>query len=385
MRIALVGPYPADPRRFGGGVETAFFNLVQGLSLLDDLEIHALTFARGAESERRADTDRAAVHYLPGRARLNSLTFHRGDRAVLRRALDVIAPDVIHAQEALGYGYVCLKVASGEPVIVTIHGVAREAHRYVTRTRHRIQGRLAAVPLETYCVRHAAYLIQPTRYPQAYFGTEIRGNIVAIDNPVADSFFRAEPAPEPGRVLFAGGITPGKRLLDVVEALARVRSEVPSISLRVASAASDPAYGTLVADRVSELRLESVELLGALSSEEMIEEYRRASVLVLPSAQETSPIVIGEAMAVGMPVIATRVGGVPSLVEDDVTGYLFDVGDVSSLTRLLTEVLTHEDKHRSMAVAARDVAETRFRPRLIAERTRALYERAFREAQRPGP
>jgi glycosyltransferase involved in cell wall biosynthesis len=131
-----------------------------------------------------------------------------------------------------------------------------------------------------------------------------------------------------------------------------------------------------VSERVRVLGLEDrVELLGSLPAERLQAEYQRAAVFVLPSAQETSPLVIAEAMAAGVPVVATRAGGVAHLVEEGQTGFLVDVGDTNALAQRLAKLLGDERGRRAFALAARRRAE-RFRPAAVAERVRAVYEEA---------
>jgi glycosyltransferase involved in cell wall biosynthesis len=129
-----------------------------------------------------------------------------------------------------------------------------------------------------------------------------------------------------------------------------------------------------VAARVGELGLaRNVKLLGALPEERLLEEYRRATVLVLPSSQETSPMVISEAMAVGVPVVATRTGGIPALVADGETGSLVGVGDVAALADRLVRILRDDTSARAMAGAARIVAAERFEPAAVATRMHDVY------------
>jgi glycosyltransferase involved in cell wall biosynthesis len=381
MRVVLVGPYPIDRARFGGGVETSFFNLVEGLQSLDDVEAHVVTFVRGVTEGWRHEARRGSVNYLPGRARLNNLTFYRSNRRHLERLLVELGPDVVHAQDAAGHGYVALRAAGGVPVVVSIHGIVREEPRHMARRADRIRTRLARIPLETYCVRHAPCLVAPTRYPADYFGSEIRGRFVELDNPVSERFFEAVGAPEPGRVLYVGGITRGKRLLDLVEALAQVRPRAPGVQLRVAGPAGDGEYAARVGARIRELGLgSSVELLGGLPVERLVEEYRRASLFVLPSGQETSPMVIGEAMAVGVPVVATRTGGIPYLVQDGETGWLVDVGDVAALADRVAQVLLDDEARAAAGAAAREAAGHRFVPALVARRALGVYRSALDDA-----
>jgi glycosyltransferase involved in cell wall biosynthesis len=376
MRIVLVGPYPADPGRVAGGVESAFVNLVDGLASFSDLELAVVTFDRGADRSRRVDGPPARVEYLAARERLVNLTLYRGDRRLLRQALDELAPDVVHAQDTLGYGYVSLRVARREPVVVSIHGIVRETRKLVQRPRDRLQVTVAGVWLERYCVRNAKYLVQPTRYPEEYFDGELRGRIVDVGNAVSDAFFAVEPAPVRGRVLFVGGVTDGKRVLDLVEAIARVRVAAPDVTLRVAGPPSEP-YAQRVAERIAELGLgDCAALLGPLSTEQLLEEYRLASVFVLPSAQETSPMVIAEAMAAGVPVVATRVGGVPYLVDHGATGLLVDVGDLDALADRIAALVGDDDLRRAFGRTARSRASERYRPVEVAARVRAVYEEA---------
>jgi glycosyltransferase involved in cell wall biosynthesis len=248
----------------------------------------------------------------------------------------------------------------------------RETRNLVVGPRDRLQATIAGVAVERYCIRHAAHLLQPTRYPQEYFGAEIGGRIVDVGNAVADALFEVEPAPEQGRILYAGGMTPGKRVLDLVEAVARV----PEASLRLAGGMPDPAYAAAIKERIRDRELDDrAALLGQLDAARMLDEYRRAAVLVLPSAQETSPMVLAEAMAAGVPVVATQVGGVPYLVEDGRTGFLLEVGDTDALAQRIAELLGDEGTRRSFAAAARARAEE-FRTAAVAARVRTVYEEA---------
>ena len=383
MRVALVGPYPLDTSHFGGGVETSFFNLVEGLSSFDDVEPYVVTFARGAREVRRDDSGPAPAFYLPGRARFNNLTLYRNDRRLLKRALDTLEPDLVHAQDAISYGYVTLKVATGVPVVVSVHGIVREELKHLSHPLDKIRTSIARVAIEKYCVRNARYLVAPSRYPEEYFGDEIRGKIVDVGNGIPDRFFAADASPEPGRLLYAGVISPRKRVLDLLEVFELVRRTVPGTKLRIAGPASDTEYNTAVHARVRELGIaEDVEFLGSLSPEELLGEYRRAWLLVLASGEENSPMVIGEAMAVGVPVVATRTGGVHYLVEEGRTGFLADVGDVSTLAARASQLLLDESQRAEFGAAARTAANERFRSVDVAARVREVYLQVLRESGR---
>ena len=365
----------------GGGVETAFTALVSGLAGLHDVEPHVITFVPGLDEPERKDVAGVPVHYLPGTNRLGSTTLHLRERRSLARALVSLRPDLVHGQETARYGYVCLKNERFAPVVLNVHGIVRQEVKYATGIAG-LRLRTAGILLERYCIRHGRYFVQSTPYPEHVFGAETRGRFVDIRNPIEERFFSLGHTPEPGRIVYSGALIPRKRLLDLIEALSRVAAAVHNAHLHVAGGEPDAAYSAVVRARVRELGLEGrVIFLGPLSPEEMRDEYRHANVFVLASGQETSPLAIGEAMAVGLPVVAANAGGVPFLVEEGVTGHVVEVGDVDGLARGIAEVLARPDRGIALGAAARKRAERDFRPPVVAARMRAFYEEVLSETQ----
>ncbi len=378
MRVALVGPFPLNLERFRGGVETSMANLIEGLKTFTDVELHAITSNSTLKEPLHLERDGVAYHYWPSPAHFQTLTLHRKDRDCADRLLRAINPDVVHGFDALTFGYVCLKSATGYPTVISVHGIVREERNHLSRVRDRLRATLTSLLIERYCVRNARYLVQPTRYPERYFGPLITGKIYDTGNPIAEMFFKVDGESEPGRILYSGLIVRRKRLLDLLQALDRVRQMFPNVTLRVAGASSDPEYQRLVRECITRLGLDrNVALLGPLSQAELLQEYRKCALLVLPSGQETSPMVIGEVMAAGRPVVATRVGGVPYLIDDTQTGFLVDVGDVQALADRILRLLSEDPLRARMGQAAKEKANRQFRSREVAARVREVYREAM--------
>ena len=85
-----------------------------------------------------------------------------------------------------------------------------------------------------------------------------------------------------------------------------------------------------------------------------------ADVLVMPSEMESFGLAALEAMACGVPVVATRVGGVPELITDGEDGFLEQVGDIAGMGARVTELVSDEALYRRLATAARATATGRF-------------------------
>ena len=187
-----------------------------------------------------------------------------------------------------------------------------------------------------------------------------------------------EPLPHvrstaPGRILYVGALSPLKGLTYLIEAVGVLERAHPELELR------------LVGEGVERKRLEaelkrrgltSVNLRGALSPEEVREELEAARLLVLPSLSEGLPRVILEALASGVPVVATRTGSVSEVVQDGETGFLVPPRDSGALAEKIAWILDHPDAAREMGRRGRAFVEQRFSVARYREGYRELLSEA---------
>jgi glycosyltransferase involved in cell wall biosynthesis len=125
--------------------------------------------------------------------------------------------------------------------------------------------------------------------------------------------------------------------------------------------------------RAVELGVEnSVEFLGWIEGEAKLRALREAGIYALPSWIEGLPMGLLEAMAVGLPVVATRVGGIPDVVVEG-SGKLVPPKDTDALTAALLELIASAPLRARMGAAARRVALERFAPERILPRIETVY------------
>jgi len=150
-----------------------------------------------------------------------------------------------------------------------------------------------------------------------------------------------------GQVLaFAGRLGPQKALRIALEAVAAVQE------VTLVLAGDGPDRAALEA-RASELGLEGrARFVGSLSREQVLRLFRAADASVLSSAWENFPHTVVEALAVGCPVIATAVGGVPEVVRDSENGLLVPPNDVSALAAAIRRFFEDDELRRRLAEAA---------------------------------
>lgn len=173
-----------------------------------------------------------------------------------------------------------------------------------------------------------------------------RANYYSMNETMRQEFYDGEwklEQTERHSIFLGQGDYPLKGMHFLLEAMGRLKESYPDLKLYVAGnsiisheTAKDKcklsAYGKylLVLIQLYELQ-DQVIVLGKLSAEEMKAQFLRSSVFVCPSVMENSPNTIGEAMLLGVPVVASRTGGIPSMVEDGVTGLLFHNEDADDL------------------------------------------------------
>jgi len=160
-----------------------------------------------------------------------------------------------------------------------------------------------------------------------------------------------------GTVLFMGQIQKQKGIYDLLEAAAKVSAVNPDFRLLVGG------EGELTKAQacVAELGVgDKVQLLGWINGVDKERYLAEAMVYVLPSYFEGLPMSILEAMAVGLPVLSTPIGGIPEEVTDGVEGFLVEPGDIDALTARLFQLLDDPGLARRMGEAARQKVERLF-------------------------
>ena len=178
-----------------------------------------------------------------------------------------------------------------------------------------------------------------------------------------------EAAPRHGPLLFVGLLDEVKGLPLALRALAALGR--PDVVLDVVGGGPRRAeYEALAATLGIERQ---VTFHGALDKPAVAALMRDAGALVVPSVTETFSVVAIEAMASGLPVVATRVGALPELV-DDASGLLVEPGDADGMARALASVLDGRGRYDGAALARR--ARERYGVAAIARRWEAVYEEA---------
>ena len=191
-----------------------------------------------------------------------------------------------------------------------------------------------------------------------------------IFNGVDVERFATAPEPVPDRIVVVTRFAPPKRNDLLVDAFSLIRRTRPRAELHVVG--DGPDRGTLER-QIGELGLDgAVRLLGR--RDDIPEILSRAACFVLASDYEGCPLAVIEAMAAGVPVVATGVGGVPELVADGESGLVVPPGAAPAFAAAVETVLSDQARARQMGAAGRVIARSRLsHERMISDVLR-LYE-----------
>ncbi|MCX6031103.1 MAG: glycosyltransferase family 4 protein [Chloroflexi bacterium] len=375
LRVALITHYPQDPTRIVGGIQAVSFRIVEELRKISGLEIHVIHCHSDVLVSRTVAQGNVTLHFLAQTRRrlIPNMATKIGPIAALLRSL---APDVVHAHE---HNLALAAIRAGYAPIWTIHGVLA-----AERTQYRGLFNRLNFALAQYYDRRALGQVRSVTTVSRYVVEAYRGRAAVetwrvIENPAPSACFELPRRPVAGRVLMPAAVIPLKDPLTLVAAAGQARGQIPGLEVHIAGPLADAGYVTEVRAEIGRLGLAGcVRLMGNLDVAALGREYSEAAVVALPSRQEVTPMAVVEAMAAGVPVVASAVGGVPYVVADGVTGRTVPPADPTTLAGALIELLTRPDAARRMGQAAQAVAQMRFRPEVIAEQYLALYQEQLR-------
>lgn len=367
IRVAMVTAFPEDPSRIRGGVAAVSVNLCRALSRLPDVGLQIVAIGDSG-AEGRTHFEGAPVRFL-GRPRLLpgfSMIWYE-PRAILK-AIEETEFDLVHVQ-----GMPNVTAWLKCPNVLTIHGIRERDVAFrgspgVAFLKSRV---LKQIERRARCC--APHVISISPYVRQVLEGELTGHVYDIENPVDDSFFGLPRVSRSGRVLYCGMVTNLKNVGGLIRGIARTVKTCPEVHLRIAGAETEPEYAEKCRRLAVELGIDDrVSFLGPLTVRALQEEMSAASCLALCSFQENAPMVIAEAMAAGLPVVASRVGGVPYMVADGRTGRLVEPDSPESISAGLASVLAGESQV-DMSAASVALAKQRFRASAVAQRTLEVY------------
>ena len=167
------------------------------------------------------------------------------------------------------------------------------------------------------------------------------------------------------RVLCVGRLVPEKGQAVLLEAVEQLQRRGVAVELRLVG--EGPSRAALEREVARRRLAEVVQLVGAVGQDEILAAYAWADVFCLPSFAEGVPVVLMEAMSTELPVVTTRIAGIPELVEDGLTGIVVAPGRADDVAEALHRLAKDAELRRTYGAAARRRVEEHFRSSTAVE------------------
>ncbi len=303
-------------------------------------------------------------------------TGYQGCIRAVRKKLKAIRPDIVHGQ---GTERDCAisAVFSGFPNVITIHGNMRK----IARASHArpFSFLWLAGKLEGFTIPRTDGVVCITNYTRDAVKDLARRTWI-LPNAVDASFFDVQAAPDltaPPVGLCVGTICNYKNQNAFIRALDPLAKE-NKFKLVFLGQPDAGDYGREFAQLVRERPW--CEHAGFANREQLKARLKSASFLALPTREDNCPMVVLEAMAAGVPVLASKIGGVPDLIESEKTGLFCNPDRPESFRDGVARLLADRALAQQLAAAARAEALRRFHPLVIARQHLEIYRQALQPA-----
>ncbi len=373
MKIAFLVPDNRDefgqydiPEPFFGPAPSA---LLEGFVNLPGCELHIVVCCKRAMTAPSQLAPNIFYHQLvvPKMGWMRSL--YDGCSRAIRSKLRTLQPDVVHGQGTERYCAISA-LRSGFPNLITIHGNMRRIAK--------IQGASPlsfawlTARLERFVIPRTDGVLCITSYTQKSVEALARRTWVVPNAVDSGSFAVVRRPSEQAEILCLANITSYKNQIALLRALEPL-TQTFSFQLRFLgrTTVGDP-YGREFEELVKTKPW--CFYAGNASKAEVEAALATAHILILPTLEDNCPMVVLEAMAARLPVVASKIGGIPDLIQDNINGLLCDPESAESMRDSVARLLSNPQQAAQLALRARCDAEQRFAPRSVAQRHLEVYQ-----------
>jgi glycosyltransferase involved in cell wall biosynthesis len=333
---------------------------------IDDIPVERFRYAPRKYETLAYGGNMAAQVQASWSAKVTMLGFLGAEFRSAVQARRAFEPDIVHAHWWFPNGLVGTWLAkmANKPLVTTLHGTDVRLARAVAFSR----------PAFRHVMHHSTTVTAVSRWLASEAVAVVPGATPTVaPMPVATELFSPDGQHPANRVLFVGRLNKQKGIELLLHAISRVPDQ--SLSLDVVGDGDD--HDELVALAQALGIGDRVRWHGAVPQPSLVNFYRGATALVVPSVNEGLGLVAVEAQLCETPVIAFDSGGLPDIVQHDRTGVLVKDVDAGALAAALVSLLERDDRGAALGAAGRLHALATFAPESVARRYADIYRSAI--------
>lgn len=354
--LLIVAPYfpPA-----GGGLEQYAKAIADGFTRRASWHVVVMTSGEAGGKDRVEESEGYTIYRLGYSFKISNTPLGFFWPFKVWSLIRTVKPALINVHTPVpGLADLTVALAGKRPVVVTYHAGSMKKHNPFADSLVWLYERL----MMPHMLNRATRIICSSDAVRLHFlKAWIHKSVTITPGVDCARFSPASHAPALPTLLFVAGLGHAeqhKGLSMLLNAMRTLRAQHPSLRLNVVGDGDmRVVYEAWAKERgVSD----AVAFRGRLNGDALADAYRNASIFVLPTTNDSSPMVVTEAMASGLPVVSTRVGGIPSIVLHGQTGTLIEPHDESALVQAIEELLENPWSAAEFGTAGRARATTHF-------------------------
>lgn len=358
MIIAQVGSFPLSIDCIRGGVESSVYGLAK--AIVHNHIVHVFDIPRLGVEDQTTIVAGIIVHRYKNWGKHNVDACERVSQVV--EEIVSIQPDIVHIHGTNQYSHVIYQmlVKRGIKVLVTVHGLAN------VEKRNALSKKKSLKSLYQYLVQSRTEFSLLSQVPQIIVDTEYvaeqirscytHGKIKrlpqmhVIPQGINQQYAMLQSSCDEPIIFSLGAISKRKGHLLLVKAFELLCKQTPNAKLIIAGIVAEKEYYDELQRYIQQSQYANqIQLCINLSQEQIFQLYQNVRLFALHSQEESQGIVFAEAMAVGLPIVSTKVGGIPFVVTHGETGLLAEYEDVEAFATNMSILLQNNDLYDLMA------------------------------------
>lgn len=378
MRIIQIGQFPLDSALIRGGVESSINGLARELS--KHHEVFVMDIPRMGIDDSIEQCDAIRVYRFRNKGKHQRDSAKRIDE--ICSIISEIKPSVCHIHGTSFFSWKMYRslTRQGIPALVTVHGLVSVEKKKALQRRFSLKGfyqYFEQSNAERKLLNSVQRVIVDTKYvADALPGYHLKHipRTIIIPQGIDQHFFSMSCTSFSHEILSVGAISRRKGHHLLIQSFELLCEKIHDVHLTVCGNLTDKDYLDELMLYVSNSpHKNQISLVTDASKDDLDCFFQHAGLFVLHSQEESQGIVLAEAMATGLPIVATRVGGIPDVVDENRTGLLVEYGDILGFADAMSSLLLSREKWATLSDACRSAAN-RFSWQGIASRIEALYE-----------
>lgn len=387
MKIVFCAPFPIDTLKPGVRLKNNNIKfhpsswirvLAQQLSNKEEVELHIITVNQNILGDQVIEKDKIIYHllavdvpiwvrsylYLPYATYFWSTALLK-----IKRELKKISPDIVHGHGTESY-FSLAAVNSKFPNVISIQGIMANVFRESPSLKS-----MMLKTIEAHTVKKVKYINVKTKVSEKFVYSLSRQARLFFIEAAINPLFWVHPLPRYAKnIFFVGNLIKRKGIEEFVKVYILLRKRYHDVQAYVIGDNTDNQDFIYKKMCQQEKVEDNIVFTGQLDHFSIAQLYSTGGIFCLTSYVENSPNVVMEAMASGLPVVATNVGAVKYLIEDGNSGFLVQKGDVLSMTQIITRIYESESLYFSLGYKAREIATSRWKADIVAEKHIEMYK-----------